>query len=92
MVTSPDTEAQILRYDHAEKWTIGTIATQLHVHHSVVRRVLTQAGLTVARSFAAAHAGGSVPAVHPADAGEVPQADGEPAVCNGARAGLSRQP
>jgi len=49
MVTSPDAEAQILRYHHAEKWTIGTIAAQLHVHHSVVRRVLTQAGLTVAR-------------------------------------------
>jgi len=49
MVTSPDTEAQILRYYHAEKWTIGTIAAQLHVHHSVVRRVLTQAGLPFAR-------------------------------------------
>jgi transposase len=45
MVTSPDIEAQILRYYHAEKWTIGTIADQLHVHHSVVRRVLAQAGL-----------------------------------------------
>jgi len=45
MVTPPDIEAQILRFYHAEKWTIGTIATQLHVHHSVVRRVLAQAGL-----------------------------------------------
>ncbi|HEY5308885.1 MAG TPA: IS21 family transposase, partial [Casimicrobiaceae bacterium] len=45
MVTSPDIEAQILRYYHAEKWTIGTIATQLHVHHSVVQRVLRQAEL-----------------------------------------------
>ena len=45
MVTPPDVEAQILRYYHAEKWRIGTIATQLHVHHSVVRRVLKQAGL-----------------------------------------------
>jgi len=44
-VTPPDIEAQILRFYHAEKWTIGTIATQLHVHHSVVRRVLAQAGL-----------------------------------------------
>jgi len=41
----PDIEAQILRYYHAEKWTVGTIARQLHVHHSVVRRVLAQAGL-----------------------------------------------
>jgi transposase len=45
MVTSADIEAQILRYYHAEKWTIGTIASQLHVHHSVVQRVLAQAGL-----------------------------------------------
>ena len=45
MVTPADIEAQILRYYHAEKWTIGTIARQLHVHHGVVRRVLAQAGL-----------------------------------------------
>ena len=45
MVTPPDIEAQVLRYYHAEKWTAGTIARQLHVHHSVVRRVLAQAGL-----------------------------------------------
>ena len=45
MVTPPDIETQILRYYHAEKWTVGTIARQLHVHHSVVRRVLAQAGL-----------------------------------------------
>jgi transposase len=44
MVIPPDIEAQILRYYHAEKWTLGTIAQQLHVHHSVVRRVLAQAG------------------------------------------------
>jgi transposase len=45
MVTPPDIEAQILRLYHAEKWTIGTIARQLHIHHSVARRVLAQAGL-----------------------------------------------
>jgi hypothetical protein len=45
MVIPTDIEAQILRYYHAEKWRIGTIATQLHVHHGVVRRVLAQAGL-----------------------------------------------
>ena len=44
-MTPPDIEARILRYYHAEKWTVGTIARQLHVHHSVVRRVLAQAGL-----------------------------------------------
>jgi len=36
----PEVEAEILRLFHAEKWPIGTIATQLRVHHSVVRRVL----------------------------------------------------
>ena len=41
----PDIEAQILRFYHAEKWTIGTIARQLHIHNGVVRRVLAQAGL-----------------------------------------------
>ncbi len=45
MVTPPDIEAQILRCYHAEKWRIGTIAAQLHVHHAVVTRVLAQAGL-----------------------------------------------
>ena len=45
MVAPPDIEAQILRYHHVEKWTVGTIARQLHIHHSVVRRVLMQAGL-----------------------------------------------
>lgn len=38
-------EARILRYYHAEKWRVGTIAAQLGVHHSTVSRVLAQAGL-----------------------------------------------
>jgi hypothetical protein len=41
----PDTEAQILRYYHVEKWRIGTIARQLHLHYDTVARVLAQAGL-----------------------------------------------
>jgi transposase len=45
MTISPELEAQILRYYHAEKWTIGTIAAQLKVHHGTVTRVLAQAGL-----------------------------------------------
>src|SRR6516162_3989171 len=45
MVTPPEIEARILRLYHAEKWLIGTIAHQLHVHYSVVGRVLAQAGL-----------------------------------------------
>ena len=46
---SPRTEAEILRLYHAEKWRIGTIAGQLGVHHSVVRRVLTQDGTPVTK-------------------------------------------
>ena len=38
-------EAEILRLHHAEGWPIGTIATQLRLHHGTVRRVLTQAGV-----------------------------------------------
>lgn len=45
MTIAPDLEAQILRYYHAEKWRINTIACQLHVHHGTVARVLAQAGL-----------------------------------------------
>ena len=40
----PKLEAEILRLYHAEKWRVGTIALQLGVHHSVVRRVLVQDG------------------------------------------------
>lgn len=45
MALTPEIEAQILRYYHAEHWRIGTIATQLQVHRDSVSRVLTQAGL-----------------------------------------------
>ena len=44
-----DREAEILRLHHAEKWRVGTIATQLGLHHSTVRRVLAQAGLDAGR-------------------------------------------
>ena len=45
MATPPEIEAQILRYYHAERWRVGTIAAQLHVHRDTVARVLAQAGL-----------------------------------------------
>jgi transposase len=35
-----ETEAEIRRLFYAEKWKIGTIAEQLGLHHSVIRRVL----------------------------------------------------
>jgi len=44
-VIPPEIEAEILRLHHAEEWPVGTIAQQLSVHHSVVRRVLAKAGL-----------------------------------------------
>jgi transposase len=45
MTIPSELEAQILRYHHVEKWRVGTIARQLHVHHATVMRVLAQAGL-----------------------------------------------
>ena len=45
MALTPELEAQILRYYHAEHWRIGTIAAQLHLHRDTVARVLAQAGL-----------------------------------------------
>jgi transposase len=45
MSISSELEAQILRYHHVEKWRTGTIARQLHVHHTTVQRVLQQAGV-----------------------------------------------
>lgn len=45
MALTPETEAQILRYHHAERWPVGTIARQLHLHRDSVARVLAQAGL-----------------------------------------------
>lgn len=42
---SDDVEARILRIFHAEKWRVGTLARQLGVHHSTVKRVLAEAGV-----------------------------------------------
>ena len=46
---SPELEAEILRLYHAEKWPPGTIAAQVGVHHTTVRRVLANAGLPAGR-------------------------------------------
>lgn len=40
-----ETEAEIRRLYHGEKWPIGTIATQLGVHHTTVQRVLQHTGV-----------------------------------------------
>lgn len=44
MVISADMSAKILRLYQAERWRVGTIARQLHVHRDTVKRVLAQAG------------------------------------------------
>jgi len=44
-VIPKELEAMILRLHHAERWPVGTIATQLRVHHDVVERVLLQDGV-----------------------------------------------
>jgi transposase len=46
---SAELEAAILRLYHAEKWRIGTVAAQLGVHHTTVRRVLAQAQIPAGR-------------------------------------------
>ncbi len=45
MITS-EQAAEVVRLFHAEKWKIGTIAAQLHMHHGTVRRVLACAGVS----------------------------------------------
>jgi transposase len=42
-----ETEAEIVRLYHAERWPIGTVATQLGLHHTTVQRVLRHSGLDV---------------------------------------------
>jgi transposase len=49
MALPPEIEGQIRQYYIAEKRSVGVIAAQLQVHDSVVRRVLTQAGLPWAK-------------------------------------------
>jgi transposase len=40
-----DKDAEIVRLHHAEKWPIGTIASELGIHHTTVQRVLQQTGV-----------------------------------------------
>ena len=40
-----ETEAEIVRLFHGERWPIGTIAGQLGLHHTTVQRVLRQTGV-----------------------------------------------
>ena len=45
MAISQELKAKILRYYHVEKWRVGTISSQLGVHHSTVKRVLSATGV-----------------------------------------------
>jgi transposase len=45
MTIPPELEAKIVRLHVVEKWPVGTIASQLGVHHSVVERVVAGDGL-----------------------------------------------
>jgi len=51
MSISEELTAQILRYYHVEKWRVGTISTQLGVHHATIKRVLSDAGITKTKIF-----------------------------------------
>src|SRR6516164_2906547 len=79
MTIPPDLEAQILRYYHVEKWRVGTIARQLHVHHGTVARVVAQAGLPrIGPPARHSQVEPYLPFIH--QTGEVPDADRQPAV------------
>lgn len=45
MALSKQQQTDILRYYFAEQWRVGTIARQLHLHHSTVERVIARAGV-----------------------------------------------
>lgn len=44
MTISEELKASILRYYHVEKWRVGTISSQLGVHHGTIKRVLSDTG------------------------------------------------
>lgn len=56
--------ADILRLHFVEKWPVGTIASQLHLHHDTVERVLSHAGLGPARHVRARLIDPYLPFVH----------------------------
>lgn len=45
MPITKEQEAEVLRLFHAERWLVNTIARQLHIHHSTVKRVLERNGI-----------------------------------------------
>ena len=51
MSISDELIADILRYYHVEKWRVGTISTQLGLHHTTVKRVLSDTGIPRGKIF-----------------------------------------
>ncbi len=45
MTIHAELHSKILRLHFVEQWGVNTIARQLHIHHSVVERVLSQVGV-----------------------------------------------
>lgn len=46
MTISEELRAKILRYHYVEQWPVGTISSQLAVHHSTIKRVLAETGVS----------------------------------------------
>lgn len=46
MTISEELRAKILRYHYVEQWPVGTISTQFGVHHSTIKRVLAETGVS----------------------------------------------
>lgn len=46
MAISEEVKAMILRYHFVEKWRVSTIARQLNIHHTTVKRALADTGMT----------------------------------------------
>ncbi|MFZ2651349.1 MAG: IS21 family transposase, partial [Burkholderiaceae bacterium] len=61
MTIAPELSARILRLYDVERWRVGTIARQLHVHRDTVRRVLCASG----RSVPCASSPSSSPSLRP---------------------------
>ena len=75
MTINSELRAEILRLYHAEKWRRNTIARQLRVHHSTVRRVIEQEGQ--AQLPRARAEGRSLPAVYRGDASTISETSSE---------------
>lgn len=46
MTISEELRAKILRYHYVEQWPVGTISSQFGVHHSTIKRVLSETGVS----------------------------------------------